>query len=309
MKGLEVLEVGPEAAAEVVASIRAGFGSRKVLDPPSTAMDETEETVRSALAVHGGLVARLDDLPVGALLFEPHDDELGRQLGLRRVAVHPEAQGAGVATAMASAAEEAAARRGWPGVRLAARSELPATVVFWRNRGYAELTHDGTTMILGKELPVTVTAPTADAMQDLGRRLAALLRPGDMLILDGGLGAGKTTFTQGLGAGLDVEGPVASPTFVIARVHPPRAGGPTLVHVDAYRLGDAAELDDLDLDTDLDEAVTVVEWGGGLAEVLAEARLELRITRATGAEEGELRTVELVPVGARWVGAGLHGLA
>lgn len=309
MRGLEVVEIGPEAAAEVLLTIHAGFGARPELDPPSTALQETEESVRAALARQGGLVARLDDLPVGALIFDPHEDELGRQLGLRRVAVHPDAQSAGIATAMAAGAEAVATARGFAGVRLAARSELPNTVSFWRNRGYAELSHDGTTMILGKELPVTVQAPTADAMQDLGRRLAGFLRAGDMLILDGGLGAGKTTFTQGLGEGLEVEGPVTSPTFVIARVHESRAGGPALVHVDAYRLGDAAELDDLDLDTDLDDAVTVVEWGSGLAEVLAEDRLELRITRATGAEEGELRTVELVPVGARWVGAGLHGLA
>ena len=90
-----------------------------------------------------------------------------------------------------------------------------------------------------------------------------------MLVLSGELGAGKTTFTQGLGAGLKVRGDITSPTFVISRVHPSLAGGPALVHVDAYRLGGIAELDDLDLDASLDDAVTVVEWGQGLAEALA----------------------------------------
>ena len=101
-----------------------------------------------------------------------------------------------------------------------------------------------------------------------------------MVVLSGGLGAGKTTFTQGLGAGLGVRGDVTSPTFVIARVHPSLADGPALVHVDAYRIGGVAELDDLDLDTSLDDAVTVVEWGEGLAEGLADDRVEVRIERA-----------------------------
>src|SRR5271165_6762886 len=108
-----------------------------------------------------------------------------------------------------------------------------------------------------------VVVSTADQMRDLGRRLAGLLRAGDLIIMSGPLGSGKTTLTQGIGAGLGVRGPVTSPTFVIARVHP----GPTpLVHVDAYRLGSALELDDLDLDADTDMSVTIVEWGEGLAE-------------------------------------------
>ncbi|MDQ1641372.1 MAG: tRNA threonylcarbamoyladenosine biosynthesis protein TsaE, partial [Actinomycetota bacterium] len=117
-----------------------------------------------------------------------------------------------------------------------------------------------------------VRVPTAAAMSDLGRQLAAVLRAGDVVVLSGELGAGKTTLTQGIGAAMGVRGPVTSPTFVIARVHPPLADGPELVHVDAYRLGGTAELDDLDLDTDLDLAVTVVEWGEGLAESLAADR-------------------------------------
>src|SRR6201989_143252 len=105
-------------------------------------------------------------------------------------------------------------------------------------------------------------------MRVLGRRLAALLRAGDLVILAGPLGAGKTTLVQGIGAGLEVRGPVTSPTFVIARVHPSLSGAPHLVHADASRLPGPAEVDALDLDETMDTSVTVVEWGGGLAEGL-----------------------------------------
>jgi len=139
---------------------------------------------------------------------------------------------------------------------------------------------------------------TAAAMRDLGRELATLLRAGDLVILTGPLGAGKTTLVQGIGEGLAVRGPVTSPTFVIARVHRSLAGaGPSLVHADAYRLGSVAELDDLDLDADVPGAVTVVEWGEGLAEGLAEDRLEVSIQPAA---DGDVRTVRLTGHGARW---------
>ncbi|MGO4361791.1 tRNA (adenosine(37)-N6)-threonylcarbamoyltransferase complex ATPase subunit type 1 TsaE [Terrabacter sp. 2TAF16] len=135
---------------------------------------------------------------------------------------------------------------------------------------------------------------TTDDTQDFGRRLGALLRGGDVLVLTGDLGAGKTTLTQGIAEGLGVRGPITSPTFVIARVHPSLVGGPLLVHVDAYRLGSALELDDLDLDADLDASVTVVEWGAGLAEQLSDTRLELTVTG------DDVRTARLVGVGERW---------
>src|SRR5690606_37154279 len=121
--------------------------------------------------------------------------------------------------------------------------------------------------------------------RDLGWRVARLLEAGDVVDLTGELGAGKTTFTQGLGEGLGVRGGITSPTFVIARVHPSLVDGPDLVHVDAYRLGGVEELDDLDQDTSLDEAVTVIEWGAGLAEGLSTRRLEVRITRALGGDD------------------------
>ena len=128
-----------------------------------------------------------------------------------------------------------------------------------------------------------VTVMSAGGMKALGRRLAAVLRAGDLVILTGPLGAGKTTLVQGIAEGLHVRGPVTSPTFVIARVHPSLSGGPDLVHADAYRLASPAELDDLDLDADVERSVTVVEWGGGLAEGLAADRLEVTITPVSGA--------------------------
>ena len=128
-----------------------------------------------------------------------------------------------------------------------------------------------------------LTVATAGGMRELGRRLAATLRAGDLVVLTGALGAGKTTLAQGIGDGLQVRGPVTSPTFVIARVHPSLTGGPALVHADAYRLASPAEVDDLDLDASLDTSVTVVEWGGGLVEGLAADRLEITIAMGTPA--------------------------
>lgn len=132
----------------------------------------------------------------------------------------------------------------------------------------------------------------------LGVSLAKLLRAGDLVVLTGDLGAGKTTLTQGIGDGLGVRGPVTSPTFVIARVHPSLVGGPALVHVDAYRLGSTLELDDLDLDTSLADAVTVIEWGAGLVEQLSDDRLEITLVADPDTES---RVVTLTGVGRRWV--------
>ena len=150
------------------------------------------------------------------------------------------------------------------------------------------------------------TARDAEQMRALGADLAAHLAPGDVVVLDGPLGAGKTTFTQGIGSALAVRGSVTSPTFVIARTHP--GPGPALVHVDAYRLHDSVEVEDLDLDADLERAVTVVEWGAGKVEGLAADRLEVLIRREVGAPvdpedpSGGPRTVLVRGVGPRWAG-------
>jgi tRNA threonylcarbamoyladenosine biosynthesis protein TsaE len=151
---------------------------------------------------------------------------------------------------------------------------------------------------------IELEIPTADEMRRLGARLARVLRAGDLVVLTGALGAGKTTLAQGVGAGLGVRGGVTSPTFVIARVHPSLRGGPALVHADAYRLAGPLEIDDLDLDASLDESVTLVEWGHGLAEGLAADRLDVEILRAEGAE-GDVRHVRVTPHGKRWDADGL----
>ena len=137
----------------------------------------------------------------------------------------------------------------------------------------------------------TLTATTAEQTHNLGVRLAGVLEAGDLLVLSGELGAGKTTFTQGLGEGLGVRSGVISPTFVLVRIHPnltdgPRPGGPDLVHVDAYRLGSSAEIDDIDLENTLDSSVTVVEWGHDRVEHLSESRLEIDLHRAIGLDTG-----------------------
>jgi tRNA threonylcarbamoyladenosine biosynthesis protein TsaE len=140
---------------------------------------------------------------------------------------------------------------------------------------------------------------TPEQMRELGERIASVLRPGDLVLLDGDLGAGKTTLTQGIGAGLGVSAAVTSPTFVIARVH--RDGRIPLVHVDAYRLGATVDVDDLDLDASIEDSATVVEWGEGLVEGLSEHRLEVRIERPAS-DDDETRTVTLSAVGERWAG-------
>lgn len=165
---------------------------------------------------------------------------------------------------------------------------------------------------------ITVTSP--DQMRDLGRRLAKLLRPGDLVLLTGELGAGKTTLTRGLGEGLGVRGAVTSPTFVIARVHPSLGDGPPLVHADAYRLnGGLDEMEDLDLDVSLPDSVVAVEWGEGKVEGLSEDRLHVVIQRTVGSDTAvtdtmaddvdDVRDVMVTGVGPRWAGEDLASLA
>jgi tRNA threonylcarbamoyl adenosine modification protein YjeE len=143
--------------------------------------------------------------------------------------------------------------------------------------------------------------PTSEDMHELGKRLAKHLNAGDLLILIGPLGAGKTTLTRGVGEGLGVEGNVSSPTFVIARTHK-RLGLPPLVHVDAYRLGSAAELDDLDIP--FANSIVLVEWGKGLTQDISQHWLEIELTRdTTGATED--RQVKITGFGERWAGVSI----
>lgn len=139
--------------------------------------------------------------------------------------------------------------------------------------------------------------PTVSDTLALGERLGRRLQPGDLVILSGALGAGKTVLAKGIAVGMGVTGIVMSPTFVIARVHrPAHAEGTPLVHVDAYRLAGALEFDDLDIDTDLTASAVVVEWGEGRAEQLADDHLLIRLERL----EDDARTAELIPTGEHW---------
>ncbi len=169
-------------------------------------------------------------------------------------------------------------------------------------------------MTTGPHVLLDVAVASTDEMGALGARLAAVLRAGDLVVLTGPLGAGKTTLTRGLGAALGARGQVSSPTFVLARTHPTTAG-PDLVHVDAYRLSDPVELDDLDLDWDA--SIVVVEWGRGFVDGISDDVLDVEITRATGADAADLddadpddvpdepRRVVVTATGTRWAGVAL----
>lgn len=164
----------------------------------------------------------------------------------------------------------------------------------------------------------------------LGARLARLLRAGDLVLLSGALGAGKTTLAQGIGSAMNVRGRISSPTFVIARLHPALGAGPDLIHVDAYRISTLEEVNALDLESSMEESVTLVEWGEGKVEALADDRLEIAISRPrggldaepgpgagaggartvtdlAGADDGR-RTITVTALGPRWAGADLDAL-
>ena len=162
---------------------------------------------------------------------------------------------------------------------------------------------------------LSATTRSPEQTRALGRALGEVLRAGDLIMLSGGLGAGKTTLTQGIGEGMGVRGRVASPTFIVARVHPSPVGGPDLIHADAYRISDLEDLETLDLDSSLADSVTVVEWGEGKTEGMSSERLEIAVVRATGGTAGRTggaidletmddgeRRIELRPHGSRWDG-------
>ncbi|MGH8971058.1 MAG: tRNA (adenosine(37)-N6)-threonylcarbamoyltransferase complex ATPase subunit type 1 TsaE [Actinomycetes bacterium] len=296
MTEVTVRAATPDDAADVREVTRAAFAGQETLDPPSGALRETVDDVAGWIAEHGGLVA-VDGAGslVGALRFM----EDAGCFSLRRVAVRPDRQGTGVGAALLAAGDEVARRRGHAEVHVGVRAPRAEMLTYWLRRGFRQIEDHGFWLELVRAVPVVLSVATAAAMRDLGRALAGLTRPGDLIVLSGDLGAGKTTLTQGIGDGLGVRGPVTSPTFVIARVHPSLVGGPPLVHADAYRLNAVAEIDDLDLDESVAESVTVVEWGTGLAEGLADDRLEV-VVRRSPSEDDETRRVSLRGVGERW---------
>lgn len=282
--------------ADVISEvILDAFGHRQPVEPPPAALTETPETVSAALAKGFAVLAMIVDEPAGVVIVSITDGIAG----IHRVSVRPSFQRLGIASAMVSVVLEALSVRAVKRVELVARVEFPAVVAWWHRHGFDEVSRSGTSLTLARQLPVCVLAATAEDTHNLGLRLAKLVRAGDLIIAAGELGAGKTTFAQGLGEGLGVAGAVISPTFVLSRVHPSLGNGPALVHVDAYRLGSAAELDDLDLDESAADSVTLVEWGTGLAEGLGDDRLELDIRRSLDPAD-ETRWVFLTPVGPRW---------
>ena len=155
-----------------------------------------------------------------------------------------------------------------------------------------------------------VSTSDADQTRSLGEDLGRILAAGDLVMLSGGLGAGKTTLTQGIGIGMGVRGRVASPTFIVARVHPSLSGGPDLIHADAYRIKDLSDLETLDLDSSLDEAVTVVEWGEGTTEAMSDERLSIEVRRASGGQadtDGDIIDLEHMDDGTRLIVLRAHG--
>ncbi len=295
---LRIVEPLPADSDAICRLILDAFGHRPEVDPPPPALFETPEKVTAALAGGFGVLALVDGEPAGVVIVSLD----GPMAGIHRVSVRPGYQRQGIASVMVDVALELLTARGASAVELVARAEFPKVVDWWQRRGFTEVERAGSSLTLARRLPVRKAAPTAEDTVELGRRLAAVVRAGDVIIASGDLGAGKTTFAKGLGAGLGVAGPIISPTFVLSRVHPSGVGGPGLVHVDAYRLGSFAELEDLDLELSLDDSVTLVEWGAGIAEGLAEDYLELDIRRSLDPED-ETRWIFLTPIGDRWTAA------
>jgi tRNA threonylcarbamoyladenosine biosynthesis protein TsaE len=304
---LVVSIASPQDAAAMVEVIHSAFDARPEVDPPSVAIDETAETLAASLLRGSGVFAQVGGRPAGVIVVLP-----AAQAGVAtftRVSVHPDLQRHGVASAMVAAAEELAAIQGFQQVELFTRAEFPEFLAFWQHRGFVVDRAVPHGVILTKPLPLAIKVPTSEAMVRLGERLTRLLERGDVIIAGGDLGAGKTTLTQGIGRGLGSEGPIISPTFVLSRIHPSTIGRPTLMHVDAYRLSTSYELDDLDLDAAVPDSITVVEWGQGIAEGLAEDRLEIDIWTSaadlSAVGDDSERVVTIRAVGARWRGVDL----
>nr|WP_231974208.1 tRNA (adenosine(37)-N6)-threonylcarbamoyltransferase complex ATPase subunit type 1 TsaE [Tessaracoccus timonensis] len=285
----------PSDAEALHSVIREAFAARPPVDPPAAALSDTVESVRDAIEAGYGILLERDGAPIAGLLVAADGDTAK----LCRVSVVPGAAGSGVGFQMVSATLTALADLGFRQVEAAARHEFPHNIAWWERAGFEQCRPTENGVVLACALPVAVQVPDADAMRRFGQKLAQVLRAGDVIVATGELGAGKTTLTQGIGEGLDVDGPVISPTFVLSRIHPSRGSGPGLVHVDAYRLSSAEELADIDLQSTLATSVTLVEWGAGLAEWLSDEPLAIDIQRSDDPADDQ-RTVYLAGIGQRW---------
>jgi tRNA threonylcarbamoyladenosine biosynthesis protein TsaE len=290
----------PDDAQAVHDVTQQAYGTRQSVDPPSSALAETMQDVRSDLRAHGGYLAEDDGVVVASTRFRVDGDVCW----LRRVGVVPEHLRRGIGTQLIAHAHAFLAPRPLRELRVGVRLALADNRRFWESLGYAEAGTDELSFILNRTPPYAATVATAAEMRALGAGLAAVLEPGDVIVCIGELGAGKTTFAQGVGAGLGVAGPVTSPTFVMARAQ--QGARMPFVHADAYRLGAVsdplAELDTLDLDATVEESVTLVEWGEGLAERLAASRVEVRI----GVVDDTTRQLVIDGFGPRWAGVDLR---
>ncbi|MGA4669278.1 tRNA (adenosine(37)-N6)-threonylcarbamoyltransferase complex ATPase subunit type 1 TsaE [Propionibacteriaceae bacterium Y1923] len=291
----------PDDAAAVLGVVRAAFAARPPVDPPAAALSDTIADVRETMVDGEIVLAEVDGVAAASLQVSApvQRPDGSRVSGMHRVSVVPDFRRFGVGSAIIRAGAMVAADLGATHLELLSRREFPANLRMWQRHGFSIVREVPLGHIMGRELPLRFEVADGAAMQHLGSRVAGVLRAGDLVVASGDLGAGKTTFTQGLAAGLDVEGQVISPTFVISRIHRSRHVGPDLVHVDAYRLGSAAEVDDLDLDETLPTSVTLVEWGAGLVEGLSDSALHVEIQRSDDPDE-ETRTVMVWGEGPRW---------
>jgi len=267
----------------------AGFGP---FDPGQ----ETTAELGAQLTAGAGLLAFAADRPLGVVRQWPDATHPSRLGWVGKLAATKQPRQGEVTAALLAAAADRGARAGRTALRAVVSRADSAGRQNLEAQGWQVLQPNGEWLTYG--LPLARSVPDAAAMHRLGRALSRLLRAGDLVVLAGSLGAGKTTLAQGIGAGLSVQGRITSPTFVLAREH---AGRLPLVHVDAYRLGSLAELDDLDLDTTMLEAVTLVEWGDGLVESLTDGHLLVHLRRSQDSVD-ERRWVVLRATGPAWTG-------
>ena len=298
----------PDDAAAVLGVVRAAFAARPPVDPPAAALSDTIADVRETMLDGEIVLAEVDGVPAASLQISPPVERPDGSWvsGMHRVSVVPQFRHFGVGASIIRAGAMVASAMGATHLELLSRREFPENLRMWQRHGFSIAREVALGYIMRRELPVRVDVVDGASMQSLGQMIANLVRAGDLVVAAGDLGAGKTTLAQGLARGLDVEGQVISPTFVISRIHRSRHAGPDLVHVDAYRLGSAAEVDDLDLDETMATSVTLVEWGHGLVEGLADSVLNIEIQRS-GDPDDETRVVLIWGEGPRWADIDLRG--